>query len=205
MTAIQHYFDTHARAFDRLYETRSPLALLRRGPRRGRDLAAAVVARHRSPSVLDLGCGPGRVAAAVLDAGAASYRGIDVSPRMLALARRRLAGRPGVELVEGDFRLLDVRGSFGVVLALGLFDYLDDAGGAAAWMRSRCRSTLVASFTRRDLVKAPLRHLRYQVLHRCPVFDYTEAEAAALLREAGFTGVDVALRGRRGFLVCATP
>jgi hypothetical protein len=52
-------------------------------------------------------------------------------------------------------------------------------------------------------VKAPIRHLRYERLHRCPVFDYTEETAAELLAGAGFARVEVAFSGRRGFFVCA--
>jgi SAM-dependent methyltransferase len=205
MTSTRDYFESHARSFDRRYASRSVLKHLRPGPARGRELAVSVVARLPAPSVLDVGCGPGRVAEAVLDAGAAGYVGIDLSPGMLALARRRLDRYEPVELHEGDFLELDDPRRFDVVLALGLFDYLEEPARAAAWMRQRCTSTLVASFTRRDWVKAPVRHLHYELLHRCPIFDYTAASAEALLVGAGFSGIAFPVRGRRGFLVTATP
>src|SRR5439155_26687594 len=121
----RRYFEKRAEAFDRLY-TRTSLAtrLLRRGPRRGRELAVSVVARHPSSSVLDVGCGPGRVGEAVIDAGAATYTGIDFSPHMLRLARDRLERFDSVELLEVDFLDFDTPRAFDVVLALGLFDYL---------------------------------------------------------------------------------
>jgi len=178
--------------------------LLRPGPWRGRELAVSVVARHPRASVLDVGCGPGRVAEAVLDAGAATYVGIDLSAQMLALARERLERFNSVELHEGDFRDRDLRQTFDVVLALGLFDYLAEPARAARWMRARCSSTLVASFTRRDRVKAPIRHFHYELLHGCPIFDYTEAGTEALLTAAGFPSIEFPFRGRRGFLVTAT-
>jgi SAM-dependent methyltransferase len=197
MMSTRGYFDKHARAFDRVAHTR-------RGPRRSRELAVSVVARHRAPAVLDVGCGPGRVGEAVIEAGAARYVGIDLSPQMLALARGRLDGHAVVELLEGDFLDLDLPRTFDVVLALGLFDYLRDAAGAAAWMRARCRSTLVASFPRWDRIKAPLRHLYYG-LYRCSVFEYTEGAAEELLTGAGFSKVEFPSRGPRGFLVLAEP
>jgi SAM-dependent methyltransferase len=193
MVPTRRYFDRHARAFDRVSH-------VRRGPRRSRELAASVVARHSCPEVLDLGCGPGRVAEAVIGAGAARYVGIDVSPRMLALARRRLEQHASVELIEGDFLDADVPGTFHVVLALGLFDYLEEPARAASWIRDHCTSTLVASFPRWDWVKAPARHL-YYTLHGCPIFEYTEARAEELLRDAGFSSVEFPSRGPRGFLV----
>jgi SAM-dependent methyltransferase len=204
MTPTRRYFEKHAQAFDRRYASRSLAMCLRRGPQRGRELAVSVVERHASPDVLDVGCGPGRVAEAVLDAGAATYVGIDLSPQMLALARRRLDRYDAVELLEGSFIDLEVPRRFDVVLALGLFDYLDEPGRSAAWMRARCTSTLVASFTRLERVKAPLRHLHSR-LHRCPIFDYTEADAEGFLAGAGFANVEFVSNGRRGFLVEATP
>jgi len=177
MTPTRRYFDKHARSFDRLYESQGVTARLRRGP-------------------------PGRVAEAVLEAGAARYVGLDLSAEMLALARRRVDDHAEVELVEGDFLDLDPPGMFDVVLALGLFDYLPEARPGAAWMRARCTSTLVASFSRWDRVKAPLRRL-YYALYGCPLFNYTEAGAEELLRDAGFSGVKFVSRGPRGFLVVA--
>jgi SAM-dependent methyltransferase len=196
MTPTRRYFDRHARAFDRVSH-------VRRGPRRGRELAVSVVARHSAPEVLDVGCGPGRVAEAVIEAGAARYVGIDFSAQMLALARRRLEQEEAVELIEGDFLDADVAGTFEVVLALGLFDYLEEPARAATWLRGHCSSTLVASFPRWDLVKAPLRHL-YYALHGSPLFEYTEAGVEELLTDAGFSNVDFPSRGPRGFLVVST-
>lgn len=203
MTSTRRYFDRHARSFDRLYAGGAVLPL-RRGPRLGRELAVSIVTRHPGAAVLDVGCGPGRVGEAVLDAGASRYVGIDLSPRMLELAGERLAPFDGVELLEGDLLDLDVRDRFDVVLALGLFEYLVEPGRAAAWVHARCSSALVASFTRWDWVKGPLRHARYGI-QRCPLVDYTEADARRLLLGAGFSSVELARSGRRGFLVVAGP
>jgi SAM-dependent methyltransferase len=205
-TPTRRYFEKRADAFDRLYTRSSPATrLLRRGPRRGRDLAVSVVAQHPSPSVLDVGCGPGRVAEAVIEAGAATYAGVDFSPRMLSLARDRLERFESVELLEGDFVDLDLARTFDVVLALGLFDYLEEPGRGAEWMRARCSGTFVATFSRRDRIKTPIRRFHYELIHRCPIFFYTEAQAEAMLLGAGFSSVEFVSRGRRGFFVTAMP
>jgi len=56
--------------------------------------------RHLGPvagrRVADLGCGDASIGAHLLDAGCASYYGLDASPSMVAEARRRLAGRAAV-------------------------------------------------------------------------------------------------------------
>ena len=138
--------------------------------------------------MLDIGCGPGRVAEAVIEAGAARYVGIDLSPQMLELARRRVDAHE-VELIEGDFLDIDVSRTFNVVLALGLSttwtDQSEPLPGCApvAVLRSSHPSRAGTG------VKAPLRHLHY-ALHRCPIFEYTEAEAEELLADAGFSTVE---------------
>lgn len=205
LTATRRYFEKRADAIDRFYAV--PVTgnhALRRGPWRGRELAVAALAQHPAARVLDVGCGPGRVAEAVIEAGASSYVGIDLSLHMLELARARLQRFDSVELLEGDFLELDVPGAFDVILALGLFDYLEEPARAAEWMRARCSSTLLASFTRWDWVKGPIRHLHYEVLHRCPIHDYSEPFAEMLLGTAGFSRVEFISRSRRGFFVEAS-
>ena len=205
MMSTRRYFERRALAFDRLYTRRSIAMRLRRGPQLGRELAISVVAKHQAPRVLDVGCGPGRVAEAIISAGAGTYMGIDFSPRMMALARQRLNGYEGVELLDGNFLDLEVPRTFDIVLALGLFDYLEEPLRAAAWLHARCSSTLLASFTRWDWIKAPVRRFHYELLHRCPISNYTEAAAVELLVGAGFSDVDFIHRGRRGFFLAATP
>ncbi len=67
--------------------------------------AAVVLSRRASwfagARVLELGCGTGRNAAWALGAGARSFVGVDGSPGMLAVARRRLA-EPRVSWIEAD-------------------------------------------------------------------------------------------------------
>jgi SAM-dependent methyltransferase len=206
MRSTRRYFETHAERFDRLYtSTDTATRLLRQGPRRSREFAVSVVASRSSPSVLDVGCGPGRVAQEVLEAGASKYVGVDFSGEMLALARDRLARFDEVELIEANFLELDLDDEYDVVLALGLFDYFKDPAAAAEWMHAHCGSTLAATFTRWDWVKAPIRHLHYDLLNRCRTFDYNEERAERVLTAAGFSAVEVPVSGPRGFFVLATP
>lgn len=176
---------------------------MRPGLLRRRELAVEIVRRYPSPSVLDVGCGSGRVAEAVLEAGASRVVGVDFSGPMLDLARERLA-RFGsqVELVEGDFLEVDVEGPFDVVLALGFFDYIRDARPMARRMAELCSGTIVASFPRWTWTKGPIRKLRYEVIGNCPIFDYTETGLRELFRDVGFATLDLE-RGPSGFIVAA--
>lgn len=89
--------------------------------------------------VLDMACGTGVLAPFIAGRGAC-YHGIDRSEPMIAQARRRFArqnggglnGRPAVEFAVGDVAHIDAPdGHFDAVLALGLFEYLQDADRAA--------------------------------------------------------------------------
>lgn len=59
--------------------------------------------RQAQPQVLELCCGPGRLAENLLTAVPnLHYTGVDVSPPFLTFARQRLAPYPGVTLLEVD-------------------------------------------------------------------------------------------------------
>jgi ubiquinone/menaquinone biosynthesis C-methylase UbiE len=82
-------------------------------------------------SVFELGCGTGRLAAEILAGalpGDASYLGVDVSPRMVELARGRLsryASRAQIRLLEAPARTLPgVDRSFDRFVATYVFDLL---------------------------------------------------------------------------------
>ena len=91
-----------------------------------RELAAL-----RGPSVLELGCGTGRVAAAMAAAGL-DVVGVDASPAMLAIARDRAASAP-FAIVEGDMRALDLGRRFdSVLIPLGGLQHMETAAEVAA-------------------------------------------------------------------------
>lgn len=79
-----------------------------------RWLLSRVVQEARGP-ILDVGCGPGHLTAWLAAHGAA-VTGIDLSPRMIEVARSR---SPGLSFLVGDFTQLPVAdGSQGAVVAM---------------------------------------------------------------------------------------
>jgi len=83
--------------------------------------------------VLDLGCGIGRVSAALAPL-CRSVLGLDVSPNMVAEARRRHAGVPNLRFGTTPGTDLSALGeaSFDLVLAVDSFPYVVQAGAAVA-------------------------------------------------------------------------
>ena len=91
--------------------------------------------------VLDLGCGFGRIAAA-LAPGCRSVLGLDVSAGMVAEARRRHAGLANArfEVTAGfDLSMLAAAG-FDLVLAVDSFPYIVQAGLAPAHVAGAARA-----------------------------------------------------------------
>ncbi len=140
----------------------------------------------------------------MLEQGASRYVDVDLSDTMLNLARERL-GRFGDKamLIQDDFLAAAVPGSFELVLALGYFDYIEDAVPHVQRMAelSAPGGSVVASFPRWTWTKGPIRKLRYEVINNCPIFDYTRDGILQLL--AAFSNIEIR-PGRSGFLVRAT-
>ena len=204
---VRSRFRAKARQFDDLYKDQRPLVrLLRPGLFRRRQLAVETVRAYPAPSVLDVGCGSGRIGEFVLEAGASHYVGVDFSEPMLVLAEVRLA-RFGerVELLADDFLTAPLQGQFDVVLALGLFDYLPDPERFLSRMFELCAGggCLVGSFPAWSAIKGPVRKVRYQWIGDCPIFNYDRSGLERMLHEAGFERLEILSPGRSGFLVRA--
>ena len=79
--------------------------------------------------VLEIGCGIGRMQAALASRMAAAH-GVDISPKMIDAARRRCAGVPNVHFAVSSGK--DLAGfsdeSFDLVLAVDSFPYIHHAG-----------------------------------------------------------------------------
>jgi SAM-dependent methyltransferase len=112
------------------------------------DLLIAMVRTHcvaagLRPHILDLGCGPGIVAARMLDAIAGStYVGVDASPPMLAMAQTRLEPYTGrYALGQADFEAMTPEqlpgGPFGAAIAVQAIHNCSDEGKQRAYASAR--------------------------------------------------------------------
>lgn len=204
---MREHFQRKASSFDSLYDPERVFQRFLRPAifRRARLAAAAVAARSR-PTVLDVGCGSGRVGELALEAGASAYVGVDFSGPMLELAERRLRRfGPRVQLILGDFVDVRVERAFDVVLALGVFDYVEMPEPIARRMRDLCFDIAIASFPRWNWVKGPIRKFRYETLNDCPIFNYTELDLRAMLTRSGFSSQTFLECGWSDFVIAAEP
>ena len=201
---VREHFRKKAFSFDHLYDEDHALQrALRPGLFNRREFALEVVREYDAPRVLDVGGGSARIGELVLEHGASRYVDVDLSDSMLELARQRLErfDADKVTLIQGDFLRTAIPGSYEVILALGYFDYIDDAAAHVRRIGEVCTGAAVASFPRWTWTKGPIRKLRYEVINNCPIFDYTREGLPELF--AGFTNVEIR-PGKSGFLLRAT-
>ena len=139
--------------------------------------------------VLDLGCGSGRFSVSAAERGAAWVVGIDGAASMLDMALKR-AQTAGVadrcHFVQVDFMRQPLEGAFDAVVALGVFDYIDEHMKLLESIAHVSRDLVVASFPVKWSYRTPLRRIRLG-LRGVPVYFYTRSQLDAAFAEVGFS------------------
>ena len=178
---VRDYFTRDAARFDAIYEQgrqRKPIQRLVDGLFRRRELRQRVEACLRAVgdtgSVLEIGCGSGRVAVALAQAGVGHVTGIDISQEMVRLATD-LARRAG-EAEKCTFlccqaETFEAAEPFDAVVALGLMDYVAEPEAMLKRMKAFARGRFIVSFPRRWMMLNPARRLWLKT-KRCGVYFY---------------------------------
>lgn len=119
------------------------------------DLPFWVALASGKKTVLDVGCGSGRITERLATV-AGRVTAVDLSQSMLAVAEKKLAGR--VELLSGDLRKLPVGdGQFDCVLCTrGVFSHLIDAEDQLAAGRELARVASADGVVAVDVPRHPL-------------------------------------------------
>jgi SAM-dependent methyltransferase len=136
----------------------------------------AFVEQFTPRTVLDAGCGTGRVAIELVRRGIDAV-GVDLDPQMLATARRKA---PEVEWHEADLAELDLRGAGGEQRR---FDLIVAAGNVMIFLRPGTEATVVARLAE-HLVPGGRLVAGFQLGAHLPLTQYDAvAEAAGLTLE----------------------
>src|SRR5690606_3985817 len=72
------------------------------------------LAEYHGDTVLEFGCGTGRVAIPLAEAGL-RVTGVDISPAMLALARKRAGRRANLKWQRGDMLSINLKQQYALV------------------------------------------------------------------------------------------
>ena len=130
MTTQLVFDEDWARRIEAVYEIEDAV--------RRRRIVRDALAAAPGERIADVGCGPGFYCAELAEDGGpgGSVTGVDASEAMLALARRRCADLPNVELRQGDATavpLPDV--SADAAISVQVQEYVEDVGAALAELR----------------------------------------------------------------------
>jgi 2-polyprenyl-3-methyl-5-hydroxy-6-metoxy-1,4-benzoquinol methylase len=200
---LQSYFDRIALSFDAIYTGQKGFIgrrwdrLTRRNIQDRLNHTLTAAAPLAGKRVLDVGCGSGRYAVELLARGAKEVVGLDLSARMIELARgvaHQARVSPHCSFLQQDILKYSAAEPFDVVIAQGFFDYVPDPQPVFARLRMLCRGTLVASFPWKYAVRALPRRL-WLASRGCPVRFFTRGQILSLCQGAGFRWKSVERKG----------
>lgn len=212
MSRVLAYWDRSASSFDAIYTGKKPGwarfldKSLRRDMYQRFDWVMKNSGDLKGKSVCDLGCGTGRYVIAYAQSGAQRVLGLDGAASMVQQASSLIqqAGLQGKAEVQ-EYAILDCPENevFDITLAVGVFDYIQDAVPYLEKIRRITGSRFLATFPRYWTYRMPIRRVRLGLLG-CPVYFYTVKQIAALHARAGFRCERIE---RLGALYCvlATP
>lgn len=200
------FFEGYARDFDHIYDDtgKGPLARfidqhLRKEMRIRFEKTFEALAPLQGRSLLDAGCGGGRYAIPAAKAGASRVLGIDFSPAMLDLGRRKAAEEGVGDICQfelGDLLTYPLEPkSFDYAIAIGFFDYQKDPEAALGALARAARRRVFVSLPKRWHVLTPQRYLRY-TLFRCYIRFYARADVERLAASVAPTRVTIHDIGR---------
>jgi SAM-dependent methyltransferase len=201
---FDNYFDRRSGRFARFYRSRPIARLLGRGALFDRlDFAVERSAALGALRVVDIGCGSGPLIGPLADRGV-RVSGNEPAARMVELAERAAAECGGlVDVTRMGWEQLAAWHTgepFDVAIALGVFDYVPNAGDLLATMGDIARHS-IASFPRPGL-RTNLRKLRYGA-RGVSVYGYSPERIESLARASGMETVELAPLGRAGYILLA--
>ncbi len=201
----QQFFDSYAADFDALYGTRRSWVnrvvnpLLRRSMKLRYQRTLAGCEPIEGARVLDVGCGPGHYAVALLRRGAARVVGIDFADGMLEIAGAR-AEACGVaercELVHASFEDYEPDQPFDYVVLNGFMDYTPDPAVIVEKALKMATRRAFFSFPAAGGILGWQRRIRYRA--RCDLYLYDRSQLEELF--SGFENVMIETIARDYFV-----
>jgi len=135
-------------------------------------------------SVLEIGCGTGTLLARVRPSRGV---GVDISPKMIAIAAAR---HPGLRFLVADASALRLSEAFDYVMIPDVIEHLSDVSGTFRSVRGVCHPRTRVVLTCVNSLWAPLLHLAERLKLKMPEGDHRwlpKREIVQIARDQGFT------------------
>lgn len=195
---VRDFFDANVAGYDAFYEEGSALGrwfnrVFRKAVYLRRDEVTALARKHECKTVLDVGCGSGRNTVWWAHHGIERLLGVDISREMIDVAcevARQLNVDDRCRFEHVDFMRSDPNERFDMVVACGVFDYVEDAEPFLRHMARYANKIVYGSFPGWTLVRSPFRKLRY-AFQGCPLHFYRRAELERLFDAVGFGRLEI--------------
>jgi ubiquinone/menaquinone biosynthesis C-methylase UbiE len=196
---VKDHFDKVAQEFDDIYDNKGTLStrIINKVFRKAMYERVPIVIQEAHPlrdkSVLDIGCGSGRVSFLLAKEGARVI-GIDYAKGMIELAgkyQQQLKLDDKVEFICSDFmRDFPEDKKYDISIAIGVFDYIKDPMPFLNKVKRITKSKIIATYPAKFAFQAPLRKV-WLSTRNCPVFFYTVAELKKTYSSLGFEKIKI--------------
>ncbi len=184
--SVQNYWDARSELFGGYYKAPSLFdRTFRKGVYERQAVAIQACSAIPGARVLDVGSGPGINSVSLLKNARASHvTGIDFAQQMVDYASRTAVAEGVADkctFILGDALNYDFgQEKFDYACALGVFDYIEDAGALLSRMSALTTHSFMASWPENG-VRMALRRHRYT----CQLFHYTAQDILAVHNHAG--------------------
>lgn len=203
------YFDSVPKQWDAFYSHENQIMyainkVLRKGLYARYKFTFDQAGDLNGASVLDIGCGTARYSIECAKRGAGRVVGIDFAPAMVDFSKqiaRQMEVADKCEFVQGDILEYEFNEHFDIVLALGFFDYIKDSQALFNKIATLKPKKFIASFPKFTPIWGIQRHIRYNWIRKCPIYNFTKEQLEQLYSNAGFTDYTI-VDGSRGFFGC---
>lgn len=199
---VKRYFEDTAKDFDEIYDNQGDALkrlinrIFRRGMRE-RLILALQECTGDNKTILDIGCGSGRISLLLAEKGA-KVTGIDYSLPMIELAKEHLKKYEASKNIKLDVEFIccdfledfDSDTLFDITLALGVFDYIKYPMSFLEKIRNLTREKMIASYPAKFAFQMPIRKVWLHTKN-CPVYFYTERQLASTYRSIGVTNYEI--------------
>jgi len=207
----KRYFDRVPRQWDAFYSHENRLMflinnILRKGLYQRYQLTFQACGDLTGKSVLDIGCGTGRYSIECAKRGAKKVLGIDFAPQMIEFSQnisKQMNTDKTCSFICDNFLTHPFDESFDIILAMGLFDYIEDPAPLFKKIAELKPSLFIASFPRFTPFWGIQRKIRYNIIKKCPIYNYSHDQLTKLFTDAGFTSFTITPY-KRGFIGSAS-